>query len=144
MRTHAFRLGAVLFLALATTGALAGDCTGFAPGTCDNCASYPAISIHKCLNGGTCNAAYASSGDDVCICLDDTEGVECQTPGVTRCAGGSWCGNNGECGTNFRCKCTVGFTGARCEESQPPDVCVIPSGHQCLNGGKCKNNTNTP
>ena len=142
MRTHAFRLGAVLFLALATTGALAGDCTGLL--NCDNCASIDAISIHKCLNGGTCNAAYASSGDDVCICPPDTEGVECQTPGVTRCAGGSWCGNNGVCGTNFRCKCTVGFTGARCEESQPPDVCVIPDGHQCLNGGKCKNNTNTP
>ena len=29
-------------------------------------------------------------------------------------------------------------------KSQPPDNCVIPSNHQCLNGGKCKNDTNTP
>ena len=139
MRTHAFRLGAVLFLALATTGAFAGDCTGLL--NCQDCASIAAISNHKCLNGGTCNGA----GDKVCDCPDGTEGIECQTPGVTKCdSAGKWCGNNGQCAAVGPCKCTVGFTGARCEESQPPDNCVIPSNHQCLNGGKCTNNTNTP
>ena len=97
MGTHGFRFGTVLFLALATTSALAGDCTGLA--TCDDCTGVPAIinenPNHRCLNGGTCNSGYSGPSDDICNCPDTTEGVYCGITGVTRCGGGRWCGNTG-------------------------------------------------
>ena len=74
MGTHGFRFGTVLFLALATTSALAGDCTGLA--TCDDCTGVPAIinenPNHRCLNGGTCNSGYSGPSDDICNCPDTT------------------------------------------------------------------------
>ena len=122
MGTHGFRFGTVLFLALATTSALAGDCTGLA--NCADCTNVPAIinenSNHRCLNGGTCNTGYSGPSDDICNCPDTTEGVDCGITGVTRCNGGSWCGNTGECKAGGGCDCTVGFTGCALREIRAP------------------------
>lgn len=147
MGTHGFRFGAVLFLALATTSALAGDCTGL--NNCDDCASVPAIinenSNHRCLNGGECNSGYSGPSDDICNCPDTTERVDCSVTGVTRCDGGSWCGNNGECKDGGGCDCTVGFTtDQRCERSVPPVDCNNPPGHQCQHAGVCTGIANKP
>ena len=146
MGTHGFRFGTVLFLALATTSALAGDCTGL--NNCADCTNVPAIinenSNHRCLNGGTCNTGYSGPSDDICNCPDTTEGVDCGITGVTRCNGGSWCGNTGECKAGGGCDCTVGFTDARCERSVPPANCNNPSGHQCQHGGVCTGIANKP
>ena len=147
MGTHGFRFGTVLFLALATTSALAGDCTGL--NNCADCTNVPAIinenSNHRCLNGGTCNTGYSGPSDDICNCPDTTEGVDCGITGVTRCDGGSWCGNTGSAMlADSPATAPSATPGLVARESVPPANCNNPSGHQCQHGGVCTGNANKP
>ncbi|CAL1282862.1 unnamed protein product [Larinioides sclopetarius] len=96
-------------------------------GVCEAC---------NCGNGANCTFESDFWGirkTKYCLCPDGSKLVEqhCGDP----CRSNP-CLNNGKCkveGKNFKCECTLPYTGPTCKD----DICTM---NPCLNGGTCKIN----
>ncbi|XP_048343188.1 neurogenic locus notch homolog protein 4-like [Sphaerodactylus townsendi] len=93
----------------------------------------------RCQNKGTCslkNLPASSPPAYTCICPPGFAGEECRETAADPCLP-SPCQHGGSCqafsGNQYRCQCTTGWTGKKC---QLRDFCQA---HPCANGGTCLN-----